>query len=126
MRMASVRDQLELAATPANSADPLPEANRRIEKPRRRDPQRRADPEMTWDEGGFRWPGRTACRLSAEQESAVSDLTRNRIAVRLRFFEAIPQDVHMFECQTGANGNARERIIGDVAGNAGHLGQQIR
>ena len=44
---------------------------------------------------------------------------------KLRFFETIPEDVHVFERQSRADRHTRERIVGDVAWHAGYFGEQV-
>jgi hypothetical protein len=42
----------------------------------------------------------------------------------LQLLQAIPDDVEVFERQASADGHAAQRVVGHVAGHAGHLGEQ--
>jgi len=44
---------------------------------------------------------------------------------KLRLFQAIPKDMHVFECESGANGDAGQWIICYITRNTGHLCQEV-
>jgi hypothetical protein len=45
----------------------------------------------------------------------------NSVEASLWLFERVAQNVEVFQRETCSNSNRRQRIVGDVAGNPGHL-----
>jgi len=56
---------------------------------------------------------------------SLSPREKGRGVRSLRLFQRVSQNVEVLQREAGADGNGGERVIGDVAGDAGDFGEQV-